>query len=78
MSEFEPTPDHELVDDRLEDGETYTVRAHCVGHPFGSMGRGGGCGWSGTATRERNVMPSCPNCGGWAEPDTPGGLRRVQ
>lgn len=71
----ELTPDHELLDERLEEGEQYTIRAHCVGHPFG---RGGGCGWAGTAKRESNVMPSCPECGGWAEPDAPkGGLRAV-
>jgi hypothetical protein len=69
------TPDAELVDDRLAEGESYTVRAHCVGHP---LGMGGGCGWEGTAERERDRMPSCPECGGWAEPDTQGGLRRVK
>lgn len=69
------TPDAELVDERLGD-EEHVVRAHCVGHP---LGMGSGCGWSGTATRTARTMPSCPECGGWAEPDAPqGGLRRVK
>jgi hypothetical protein len=73
-----PRPDDDLVDERLEPGVEYTVRAHCVGHPLGTMGRGSGCGWTGTATRTSDTMPSCPNCGGWAEPDAPqGGLRPV-
>jgi hypothetical protein len=80
VGEFSPTPDEELLERTkdLERDEEHMVHAQCVGHPLGSDG---GCGWRGKATVSRGkaaghgvetratFMPTCPSCGGWAEPE---------
>lgn len=88
---FKWTPDEDLLKayEDLEEDQEYTVRVHCIGHPFGS---GGGCGWEGIGRVRRGkaehssleggaidavFMPQCGNCGGWAEPKTDTGKLMV-